>query len=247
MIVLTLGFCASATAQDFTGFYVGGTGGGNFGHARVDTSPIFSPTGYFATTSTPAIANASNQDISPKKYTFGGQIGYNRQWDNFVFGVEADFSTMSMDSSATATQVYPCCAPTAFTVVQTAKTNWMFNVRPRVGFVAGGKTLFYGTAGVAFTGVQYSALFTDTFATAHENASLDQNKAGWIVGGGIEYRLNHHWSIKGEYLYAGFSPGTVTSTNLTAFSPPIPFPTNIFTHNIEVKAQLPRGGVNFRF
>jgi len=118
--------------------------------------------------------------------------------------------------------------------------------RPRVG-VAFGHALFYGTAGGAFTNVKYTALFTDTFATAHESASLDDKRAGWVVGAGGEFAITHHLSFKGEYLYSGFGTSTVTSNNLTAFTPPIAFPTNIFTHTVSLHAKIARAGINFRF
>lgn len=236
----------SAQAQDFKGFYVGANGGGAFGRFTVDTSPSFSPTGYFATTSTPAITAASGQQSKPKGLTAGGQAGYNFQWESFVFGLEVDFGKMDLSGATTATQTYPCCAPTAFTVTQSAETSWLFTARPRVGVVFG-HVLFYGTAGGAVTSVKYSALFTDTFATAHESASLEDKRPGWVAGGGAEMSLTHHLSVKGEYLYAGFGTSTVTSNNLTAFTPPIAFPSNIFTHTVALHAGIARGGVNFRF
>ena len=236
----------SAQAQaDFKGFYIGANGGTNLGRAQLDTTPSFSPTGYFAQTSTPAISAASNQNVDATRYTFGGQAGYNFQWDNFVVGVEADFERTPLSGSTTVTQVYPCCSPTTFTVNQTVESNWLFTARPRMGVVFG-KLLAYGTVGYAATSVKYSALFTDTFATAHENAAFDQNKSGWVVGGGGEFQLSRHLFLRGEYLYAGFGAVT-TSTNLTAFTPPIAFPSNVFTHTVDLRAQLARGGVNFRF
>jgi outer membrane immunogenic protein len=244
--VLLFGLGSAKAADDFKGFYVGANVGGAFGRFNVDTSPIFSPTGYFASTSTPAITAASAQKIEPNGFTAGGQAGYNWQWDSVVFGLEWDFGKMDLSGSATATQTYPCCAPTAFTVNQTAETSWVMTGRPRLG-VAFGHALFYGTAGVAVTNVKYTALFTDTFATAHESASLEDKRTGWIVGAGGEFKLSHHWSLKGEYLYAGFGSSSVTSTNLTAFTPPIAFPTNIFTHTVALHARIARAGVNFRF
>ena len=240
------GFGSAKAADEFKGFYVGANAGGAFGRFDVDTSPVFSPTGYFAATSTPAITAASGQKIKPNGFTAGGQAGYNWQWESVVFGLEWDFGKMDLSGSTTVTQTYPCCFPTAFTVTQKAETSWLMTARPRVG-VAFGHALFYGTAGVAVTNVKYSALFTDTFATAHENASLDEKRPGWVVGGGAEFAVTHHLSFKGEYLYAGFGTATVTSNNLTAFTPPIAFPTNVFTHSVALHAQIARGGINFRF
>jgi outer membrane immunogenic protein len=247
LFLLALLTSGSAQAQaDFKGFYVGANGGGTFGRFDVDTSPSFSPTGYFASSSTPAITLASGHQIKPNGFTAGGQAGYNFQWDNFVFGLEFDFGKMDLSGTTTVTQVYPCCLPTTFTVTQTAETSWLFTARPRLGVVFG-KAMFYGTVGGAMTNVKYSALFTDTFATAHESASLDDKRPGWVAGAGAELKVTHHLSIKGEYLYAGFGTSTVTSTNLTAFTPPISFPTNIFTHTVALHAGIARGGLNFRF
>lgn len=233
-------------ADDFKGFYVGANAGGAFGRFDVDTSPIFSPTGYFASTSTPAITAASAHQIKPNGFTVGGQAGYNWQWDDVVFGLEWDFGKMDLSGSTTVTQTYPCCAPTAFTVTQTGETSWVMTARPRVGVVFG-HALFYLTAGGAVANVKYSALFTDTFATAHESASLEDKRPGWVAGAGTEFSLTHHLSVKGEYLYSGFGTSTVTSNNLTAFTPPIAFPTNIFTHTVSLHSGIARGGLNFRF
>jgi outer membrane immunogenic protein len=238
--------CSAKAQSDFKGFYVGGNAGVALGRFSVDASPIFSPTGYFASTSTTAITSASSQQIKPNGLTAGGQAGYNYQWDNFVLGAEIDFGRMDLSGATTVTQTYPCCAPTAFTVTQTAKADWLFTARPRIGFVFG-PVLFYQTAGVAMTNVKYTALFTDTFATANESAAIDDTRVGWTAGGGAEVRVTHHISVKGEYLYAGFGTATVTSTNLTAFAPPIAFPSNIFTHTAALHSGIARGGVNFRF
>ena len=221
-------------------------GGGVFGRTACRPAPFLARLVYFAASSTPAITSASTQQIKQNGFTAGGEFGYNHQWENFVFGLEVDFGKASFNGAVSATQTYPCCAPTAFTITQTAETNWLFTARPRIG-VAFGHFLAYGTGGLAVTNVKYSALFTDTFATAHESASLDEKRPGWAVGGGAEVAISHHWSIKGEYLYSGFGRASVTSANLTAFTPPISFPTNIFTHSVDLKMQIARAGINFRF
>jgi outer membrane immunogenic protein len=245
LLFVLAGFGAAFAADDFAGFYVGANIGGNLGEARVDTNPAFSPVGYFNSTSTPAIAAASNQKMSPDSFMAGGVAGYNHQWDNFVLGVETDFGKMSWNQTTTATATYPCCAPTAFTVTQSMSTSWLVTIRPRLGLVFG-KMMVYGTGGLALTSVQYNGLFTDTFATAHESATSDKNRAGWVAGAGGEYRLTHHWSVKGEYLYGGVG-ASILSNNLTAFSPVIAFPSNNFDHTVNLKPQIARAGLNFRF
>src|SRR6185312_7363809 len=143
--------------------------------------------------------SASNQVIDMNGLNAGGEAGFNFQREGFVFGLEADYGSMNLSGSTTVTGVYPCCAPTAFTVTQTAKTSWAFTIRPRVGLVFG-RFLLYGTAGAAITNVKYTGLFTDTFATAHESAAINETRPGWVAGGGAEYHLGHHLSLKGELL-----------------------------------------------
>lgn len=242
----------SANAQDFKGFYVGGYAGGVKGNSNAFTSTVFSPTGYFAQSSVPAIAAAGNQPLSPRGFNGGGQVGYNFQNGHWVFGVEAEFGSMHIKDDFSSTATYPCCAPSNFTVTQTVKTNYLFTGRPRLGF-ASGPFMVYGTGGVAMTHLDYAEVFIDTFPTppslpAHESASTSGTLTGWTGGGGVEFKVGggSHWSVKAEYLFADFGTGVkTTSTNLTAFS--TPFPTNVFTHQADLTTHLFRSGLNYRF
>lgn len=247
VFLLGTGNVARAT-DDWKGFYIGGNIGAARGSSDARTTTVFSPTGYFAMSSVPAIANVGKQHLEPFGITGGGQGGYNFQTGHIVLGAEADFGAMNMSDSKANTGIYPCCAPTNFTITQSVSTGWLLTARPRVGFTAG-HLLFYATAGMAMTSANYKALFTDTFATAHENGGVDQTRTGWIGGGGIEFHVgsHSHVSLKGECLYAGFGQVSKTSTNLTAFKPLIAFPTNVFTHTDDLHALIARFGFNYRF
>src|SRR5262249_19949009 len=234
-----------ASAGDFKGFYVGANVGGVTGHSDARTSTVFSPTGYFANSSVPAIAATGAQSLSPSGFAGGGQAGYNIQHLGFVLGLEADFGGMNMSDKKSGTATYPCCAPTAFTVTQFAGTSWLFTLRPRIGFT-GGPLLVYGTGGLATSNVEYTAVFTDTFATAHESGRKENNQTGWAAGAGAEFNTGKHMSLKGEYLRVVLGDLSVTSTNLTAFTPPIAFPTNVFTHKANLTGNVFRFGFNFR-
>ena len=246
VLAFAFGVFCSANAQNFQGIYVGGYAGGIQGNSDAHTFTVFSPVGYFAQSSVPAIATVGNQHIKPNSFSGGGTFGFNLQHHALVVGAEMDFGSMSMSASKTGSATYPCCAPTAFTVTQTVSTDWLFTGRGRLGFAAG-NFLLYGTGGLAATNLNYQALFTDTFATAHENAGVEEKRKGWIAGAGVEVRVSHHWSIKGEFLHADFGQVQTTSTNMTAFTPPIAFPQNPFTHNADLTAHMFRGGLNFRF
>jgi outer membrane immunogenic protein len=245
-VILTLLSAGVAHAGDFKGFYVGFNVGGSHGHSDAATSTVFSPTGYFAASSVPAIAGVGAQQLSGNGFAGGGQAGFNLQHKSFVLGIEADFGGMNLSQSKTGTATYPCCAPTAFTIKQFVGTSWLFTLRPRVGFTAG-PVLIYGTGGLAATNVEYTSVFTDTFATAHESIRKTPTQSGWAAGAGAEFKLRHHWSLKGEYLRADFGDLSGTSTNLTAFTPPVSEPSNVFTHKTNLTGDIYRFGFNYRF
>jgi outer membrane immunogenic protein len=236
-----------ASAYDWNGSYIGINGGGAWGTFDTRTSTVFSPIGYFATTSVPAIAGAGLLSFKPTSITGGGQIGHNVQTGIMVYGLEADINYLHLSGSAAGGATYPCCAPTAFTINASANTDWLITARARFG-IAANNWLVYVTGGPAFTSVKGSFVFRDTFATAAESASISNSLNIGIAGGaGIEAGLMTGWTMKAEFLYVDFGSVTVHSSNLTAFAPPIVFPANTFTHSVNLKSTIARVGLNYRY
>jgi outer membrane immunogenic protein len=229
----------------WTGLYVGVNAGYAWGESNLTTQSTFSPVGYFATTSIPAIAAVGNQFANSDGFTGGGQIGYNYQYGNFVVGLEADFQYYGLRGSANGAGIYPCCAPTGFNIASKVSTDWLFTARPRIGY-AWNNWLVYATGGLALTELKSNYLFSDTFATAFESASISDTRVGWAVGGGVEYAFAGPWSVKLEYLHTEFDNVSVGSANLIAFTPPIPFPMNPWVHTVNLKSNLVRAGLNYK-
>jgi outer membrane immunogenic protein len=230
---------------NWTGFYIGGNLGYARGRSNANTDPAFFPIGYFDATSTAAISALGAQSLNSNGFTGGVQGGYNWQAGWAVFGFEADFNYLGTTGSATASGIYPCCAPTGFTVATSISSTWLLTARPRVGFAVD-NWLFYATGGLAVAQLKGNFVFSDTFATAAESALLSATKVGWTAGAGFEVGFGY-WSLRAEYLYVNLGTASVTSTNLTAFAPPISFPTNVFTNSVDLKANIVRVGVNYRF
>jgi outer membrane immunogenic protein len=230
----------------WTGAYIGLNAGGAFGDSEVATTTLSPPVSYFATTSVPAIAAAGAQTIKPNGFTGGGQIGYNWQASSVtVVGLEADFDYFGLRGSSTSGAVYPCCAPTAFTITQSVKTDWLATFRARLGYLVTPNALLYVTGGGAVTDLKGTFGFTDTFAAANESASFSSTKLGWTVGGGVEWTLWSGWTAKAEYLFVSFPSASVTSNNLTTTGGPIP--TQTFAHSADLDANIGRFGLNYRF
>ena len=247
LLCLTAVCAAQSDTPQFKGFYVGGNIGGAMGNSDTNTSTVFSPTGYFASSSVSSIAVVGQQHPGPNGFTGGGQVGYNYQTKGgWLMGFEADFGGMGLDDKASSTTTYPCCSPTSYTLTQKVSTSWLITARPRFGY-GQNNWLVYATTGVAMTNFSYTSTFTDTFANAHENGGFDENKAGWTGGGGVEFKVHKKWSVRGEYLYADFGNDKLTSTNLGAFTPSIPFPSNVFSHGATLSANIVRFGFNYIF
>ena len=238
---------APVSVYNWSGFYAGVNAGVGFGRASASTDTVFSPTGYFAATSVPAISTAGSQTANKAGFTGGLQLGYNWQTNNTVFGLEADFGYMGLRASSSASALYPCCAPTGFTVSSTAKTDWLMTLRPRVGFTSN-NWLMYVTGGLAIGQVKADFNFLDTFSTpgATESASVSKTKVGWALGTGVEYGRAGPWSLKLEYLHVDLGSVSGTSTNLLALGGTA-FPTNVYTHSVKVTDDIVRVGLNYKF
>lgn len=235
-----------APAYNWTGFYVGGNVGGQWGSADPTTSTVFSPTGYFATSSVPAINAVGAQGVNSSSVTGGFTAGYNWQVDHAVLGLEGDINYFGFKGSATGSAVYPCCAPATFTVSSQVSADWLATIRGRIGFLAAPTWLLYATGGAAIAEVKGNFNFTDTFAAATESATIRDTRVGWTAGVGTEYAVGGGWSLKAEYLYVDLGRATTTSTNLNtaAFGA---FPINVYTHSIDLKSNIVRVGVNYKF
>jgi len=111
----------------------------------------------------------------------GGQIGYNVQSGQLVFGVEADLSGTWIDGSNA------CCGH---------EFNWLASVRGRAGVAFNGnRTLLYATGGAAWADVDYTSPFGSGFSNTH---------FGWVAGGGVEHMLTQNLSARVEYLHYSF-------------------------------------------
>ncbi|HXC16329.1 MAG TPA: outer membrane beta-barrel protein [Holophagaceae bacterium] len=240
----TIGSAQSVT--NWTGFYLGGNAGYAFGKSDVTTSTVFSPTGYFANSSVNSINATGADSVKPKGFTGGLTLGYNAQDGAAMYGFEMDLNAFSVKGDRSTTVVYPGFAPTTYTVNQTTKGGYLGTFRGRIGYAAG-RSLWYGTAGLALASIKIEDSFSDTFATAAESASKSKTKAGWTLGGGYELDMQNQWSFKAEVLYVDLGKVSTSSSNLTAFTPAMAFPMNTFSHSANLKSEAIRFGFNYRF
>jgi outer membrane immunogenic protein len=238
---------APAPLYNWTGFYVGGNLGGQWGSADPTTSTVYSPSGYFAMSSVPAINGVGSQHVNSSSVTGGFTAGYNWQVNNAVFGLEGDINYFGFKGSASGSAVYPCCTWSGFTVASSVSADWLATIRGRIGFLATPNWLLYATGGVAIADVRGDFTFTDTYAAATESGAIRDTRIGWTAGLGSEYAVGNGWSVKAEYLYVDLGRTSVTSANLTTLILPFAFPSNPYTHSVDLKSNIVRVGVNYKF
>jgi outer membrane immunogenic protein len=137
---------------------------------------------------------ADSAKVTTTGGTFGGQIGYNWQSQNFVYGLEADANWVS----AKETHRQVLFFGNGFPVDHTSKLEWLATVRARAG-VAFDRTLVYGTGGLAVGGVKNTWTFAPPICCAL--VSNNDTRVGWTAGGGIEHLFGSNVTVKAEALY----------------------------------------------
>jgi outer membrane immunogenic protein len=184
---------APVPAASWAGWYVGLSAGVNWQNAsNASTSYDFGPA---------ANTNATG-------FIGGGQIGYNWQDGNFVYGLEGDISGLTGKGS-TGSGTYGKSYQN--------QIRWLSTFRARAG-LAVGDTLAYMTGGLAVGGVKNSISLTECcFSTTSKSAS--STRVGWTVGGGVEHMIpNSHWTVALEALFVDLGTSTVTG-NLNGGGP----------------------------
>jgi outer membrane immunogenic protein len=136
---------------------------------------------------TTLLYGATGSSATGTGFIGGGQIGYNWQNGNFVFGIEVDGSWLNAKADNTTT-----FGPFAYGTEH--KIRWLSTVRPRFG-LAVGNTMAYVTAGVAFGGVKNSLVF------GPDELSQSKTRVGWTVGGGIEHMWTRNFTVALEGLF----------------------------------------------
>jgi outer membrane immunogenic protein len=166
-------------------------------------------------------------------FTLGGQAGYNWQVGNLVAGVEADINWLDGKSTASLTSQSGGAVGTGIPLFIATNTNGFGTARGRLG-VTFSHALIYATGGVAVARLSndYGAVNRTPSFSYHDTRST------WVVGGGVEYMLTQHWTVKIEGLYADF--GTSPIQTITGFSGNYQ---SKFTNSLTVI----RGGVNWKW
>jgi outer membrane immunogenic protein len=129
----------------------------------------------------------------------GGQIGYDHQMGQFVFGVAADLSGAALRKTSP--------FPDDPTISGTSKVKSLGTATVRAGF-AMDRALIYILGGGAWARDRF------TVADSIGSVSTSQSRGGWTVGGGGEIAIDNNWSAFLQYNYLDFGNKEVTFPGL---------------------------------
>jgi outer membrane immunogenic protein len=229
-------------AYNWTGFYAGANIGYSWGTSNTTVSFFNSGTG--------ALIESDGSSFSLNGVIGGGQVGYNKQTANFVWGLEADIQASGQKGAA----VFTCtaCVPPPVTETINQKLDWFGTVRGRIGYTVEPNIIAYVTGGLAYGDIRTDGVISDptTFTTSTV-------RAGWTIGAGVEGQISGKWTAKLEYLFmdlGGVSGGLVATP--TVLLPPGPcthapgsctLSTTFSSRGSGITDNILRAGVNYRF
>jgi outer membrane immunogenic protein len=209
---------------NWTGLYIGAHVG--YGWADKDWNQTFSSFGL-----------APDRTTSPNKpnsFLGGGQIGFNWQTGQMVFGIEGDASW---------TDASDCGRPHAVFISYHGcdQVNWYATATARLG-LASGPALFYVKGGAAFAGEEHNITFTTPAGvTSVVTDTPDDTRFGWTVGGGVEYAFAPNWSAKIEYNFMDFGKQSYSFTYAAS-------PAGLVERwDINQQVHVAKFGINYRF
>lgn len=206
----------------WTGCYIGGEGGGNWGRSRTR----------LATTGEP-FQNAF--DISGG--IAGVEWGCNYQMGQFVIGYEGDWSWTNKKGTA-----FDGLTAGNPLIPITVEERWISTQRGRLGW-AFDRVLLFVSGGFAFADSRWSgALLPSAGFNPGLIATDTFRSTGWVVGVGLEYAMTDNWTVKGEYLYTDLGSRTICA----ATCPTPPFG-SFAARNVSLTDNIVRVGVNYKW
>jgi len=249
---------------DWSGVYVGLEGGYGWGHQSIDPAIdpfFFGDHGAGTETDEGGFTDPTIGSENQHGWLFGGFAGAQKQWGNWVLGIEADFDGADIKGSATSStsMLFPNIVP--FTIAKSltlnSKIDELGSVRGKVGIAAWQNWLFYGTGGLAFAHVKNTVSAPEIFtapaisvtSTTPANFSGGASMLGWAAGAGVDWKwpvdAGSSWVFGLEYLHYGFPTNTLTLADDTFGLGGIPG-TNI-SFNTKQSVDTIKGRISYLF
>lgn len=183
-------------------------------------------------------------NLRPSGALLGGVIGYDWQFNSrMVLGLAGDWAWANLRDANTA------IANLVNRSVDEKITSFG-TIRARLGYLVTDRMLVYGTGGGAWATVRNTITSAGIVCfpgiASCGTGSSSETRWGWVVGGGMEYRLDRNWSLTGEALWANLGTQDTLITGSTAFGCKGPCPLS-YTQSTDNKIGIARMSLNYRF
>jgi outer membrane immunogenic protein len=226
------------STYSWSGWYAGINVGWGIGRANTTFTPL--PTAASFVNLLPQTLS-----VSPGGPLGGAQFGYQCERGHVVFGAVTDFDWTGMNGSLTVTPIIQNNGTpfpgSGFLLAQQA-TKWIGTVRGKFGVLIAPRFLIYGTGGLAYGRVEYSAN-TDFLpvGTIQYPTAFTRLKRGWTGGGGAEWAVGSIVRFGGEYLYYDLGSDGIVANPVPA-NPPFQV-----AYDWQTKGHIIRGFINLKF
>jgi outer membrane immunogenic protein len=230
-----------APVYSWTGFYVGGDVGALWTKANGVWDPL------------PDVIDFGEfeifGDLNKTAFVGGLHAGYNWQFaPTWVVGIEGDWSWPD-DAKTSFNQPWDNFITGIRPSTQTSMSiapDWLATVRGRIGYLVTPSALLYFTGGGAWADVNYTAsAMNEPAPTYVASTSFSKTVSGYVLGGGLEWVLWSHWSVRAEYLFYHLNTNTgVVTFDSTGNFPPF-FASGFSWSNLDI--QTARVGASYKF
>ena len=208
----------------WTGIYAGGHGSYNWADQEFPGAPAHP-------------AGPPRMDLSGGM--LGGQIGAQYQMGVIVVGIEGDYSRGNLSQTVRDGNY----------ITQTGEIDWTGTLRGRLG-LAMGNVMPYVTAGYMWAGASYNQTCPEKAAAPFGhcnradkyNITKEATHGGFVYGGGVEWAVSQHFSIKAEGLWYRLGEETYAFGNA-----PLNAKEAIGNKPIDYDGAMFRIGGNYRF
>jgi len=197
--------------QTWTGFYLGGDIGGAWSHTDGSWGGL-------------AGVNPTSGGENGSSFLGGAHVGYDYQFaPSWVIGVEGDWTWTHAGGSNSQTWTLAGTGtpiPGSATTMN-ATVDWLASIRGRLGYLITPSVMAYVTGGAAWGGIHYGATASDPAAGYLASTAFNNTSDGFVVGGGLEWAMTTHWSIRAEYLYYRLDSGqsALAPSNVVGIGP----------------------------
>lgn len=154
----------------------------------------------------------------------GAQAGCNYQMQNFVLGAEGEIWGSGLTGDAS-------FADFEGTTRLKTRSDFGSDLAVRAGYAVD-RALLYGKIGVAWADYR----FTDSYDFEGFTETGANTEAGLLLGFGVEYAFDPHWSVKGEFDYVNFGSRNVPLNG-----------DNAYVASIRTDQDIFKIGANYRY